>query len=60
MQPLIDFKYEVTESRLNSMFELATIDEIDKLRTTEEEITVRAGYLSLCSLLVVTFISGKE
>ena len=36
MQPLIDFKYEVIESRLNSMFELATIDEIDKLRTQEE------------------------
>jgi len=35
MKPLIDFKYEVIESRLNSMFELATIDEIDKLRTTE-------------------------
>merc|ERR1719219_2667068 len=36
MKPLIDFKYEVIESRLNSMFELATIDEIDKLRTQEE------------------------
>ena len=34
-QPLIDFKYEVIESRLNSMFELATIDEIDKLRSAE-------------------------
>ena len=33
---MIDFKYEVIESRLNSMFELATIDEIDKLRTTED------------------------
>merc|ERR550539_1848077 len=35
MKPLIDFKYEVIESRLNSMFELATIDEIDKLRSAE-------------------------
>ena len=30
MKPLIDFKYEVIESRMNSMFELATIDEIGK------------------------------
>ena len=35
MQPLIDFKYEVIETRMNSMFELATIDEIDKLRTAD-------------------------
>merc|ERR1719219_733338 len=34
MKPLVDFKYEVIESRLNSMFELATIDEIDKLKNT--------------------------
>ena len=34
-QPLIDFKYEVIETRMNSMFELATIDEIDKLRTAD-------------------------
>merc|ERR1719410_2266025 len=33
IKPLVDFKYEVIESRLNSMFELATLDEIDKLRT---------------------------
>ena len=35
MKPLVDFKYEVIESRLNSMFELATIDEIDKLKNAE-------------------------
>ena len=35
LQPLIDFKYEVIETRMNSMFELATIDEIDKLRTAD-------------------------
>ena len=34
IKPLVDFKYEVIESRMNSMFELATLDEIDKLRTT--------------------------
>merc|ERR1719309_897974 len=34
MKPLVDFKYEVIETRMNSMFELATQDEIDKLRTT--------------------------
>merc|ERR1719334_395800 len=33
MKPLVDFKYEVIETRMNSMFELATQDEIDKLRT---------------------------
>ncbi|XP_023339626.1 soluble guanylate cyclase 88E [Eurytemora carolleeae] len=33
IKPLIDFKYEVIESRINSMFELATLDEIDKLRS---------------------------
>merc|ERR1719277_368921 len=33
IKPLVDFKYEVIESRLNSMFELATLDEIDKLRS---------------------------
>ena len=35
LKPLVDFKYEVIESRLNSMFELATLDEIDKLRTDD-------------------------
>jgi len=35
IKPLVDFKYEVIESRLNSMFELATLDEIDKLREKE-------------------------
>ena len=51
IKPLVDFKYEVgvlllpiyldpsllkvIETRLNSMFELATQDEIDKLRTNE-------------------------
>ena len=29
---MIDFKYEVIETRMNSMFELATQDEIDKLK----------------------------
>merc|ERR1719334_2622428 len=33
MKPLVDFKYEVIETRMNSMFELATQEEIDKLRT---------------------------
>ena len=33
IKPLVDFKYEVIETRMNSMFELATQDEIDKLRT---------------------------
>merc|ERR1719357_475620 len=32
IKPLVDFKYEVIETRMNSMFELATQDEIDKLR----------------------------
>ena len=32
IKPLIDFKYEVIETRMNSMFELATQDEIDKLK----------------------------
>ena len=32
IKPLVDFKYEVIETRLNSMFELATQDEIDKLK----------------------------
>jgi len=31
MKPLVDFKYEVIETRMNSMFELATQEEIDKL-----------------------------
>merc|ERR1719323_2286817 len=35
IKPLVDFKYEVIESRMNSMFELATLDEIDKLRETD-------------------------
>merc|ERR1719495_1392107 len=35
IKPLVDFKYEVIETRLNSMFELATQDEIDKLRTAD-------------------------
>ena len=35
IKPLVDFKYEVIESRLNSMFELATLDEIDKLRSDD-------------------------
>merc|ERR1719219_3289832 len=43
MKPLIDFKYEVIESRLNSMFELATIDEIDKLRTNEDSGSGRSS-----------------
>ena len=34
IKPLVDFKYEVIETRLNSMFELATQDEIDKLRSS--------------------------
>merc|ERR1719317_899417 len=33
MKPLVDFKYEVIETRMNSMFELATQEEIDKLRS---------------------------
>merc|ERR1719309_1645625 len=33
IKPLVDFKYEVIETRMNSMFELATQDEIDKLRS---------------------------
>ena len=35
IKPLVDFKYEVIETRMNSMFELATQDEIDKLRTND-------------------------
>merc|ERR1719334_2217784 len=35
MKPLVDFKYEVIETRMNSMFELATQDEIDKLVTKD-------------------------
>merc|ERR1719305_1306322 len=31
VKPLVEFKWEVVESRLNSMFELATQEEIDKL-----------------------------
>merc|ERR1719495_39464 len=34
MKPLVDFKYEVIETRMNSMFELATQEEIDKLRSS--------------------------
>merc|ERR1719228_2371712 len=34
IKPLVDFKYEVIKTRLNSMFELATQDEIDKLRSS--------------------------
>ena len=31
IKPLVDFKYDVIETRMNSMFELATQEEIDKL-----------------------------
>jgi len=31
VKPLVEFKWEVIESRLNSMFELATQEEVDKL-----------------------------
>merc|ERR1719309_681169 len=34
IKPLVDFKYEVIETRMNSMFELATQEEIDKLRSS--------------------------
>ena len=36
VKPLIEFKFEIIQSRSNNMFELATQEEVDKLGKTDD------------------------
>jgi len=50
VKPLVEFKWEVIESRMNCMFELATQEEIDKLMKTSGA-TSSGGFSSQLNLL---------
>ena len=44
IKPLVEFKFEVIQSRSNNVFELATQDEVDKLGVTSKESSSEARF----------------
>ena len=44
IKPLIEFKFDIIQSRSNNMFELATNEEIDKLGDTGSKKSNSGGF----------------